>query len=49
MRRPDARVHYTETYLVRHVVPDADTASGPLLKGAWRVCRHMYQIIRVAQ
>ena len=49
LQRPDARVYYTETDIFRHVVPDADTAWAPLLKGAWRVFRHMYHIIRVAQ
>jgi hypothetical protein len=48
-QRPNARVYYTETDIFRHVSPDADTSWAPLLTGAWRVCRHMYHIIRVAQ
>lgn len=48
-QRPDVRVYHTETDIFRHVSPDADPAVLPLLQGAWRVCRHMYHIIRVAQ
>ena len=48
-QRPDVRVYYTETDIFRHVSPDADAALAPLLQGAWRVSRHMYHIIRVAQ
>ena len=47
--RPDVELYYTETDIFRHVTPDADTKWGPLLSGAWQVCRHMYHIIRVAR
>ncbi len=47
--RPDLRVYYTETDIFRQVIPDADTAWIPRLKGACQLSRHMYHIIRVAQ
>ena len=47
--RPDVELHYTETDIFRHVIPDADTEWRPLLKGAWQVCRHMYHIIHIAR
>ena len=47
--RPDVELYYTETDIFRHVTPDADTKWGPLLSGAWQVCRHMYHIIHMAR
>lgn len=47
--RPDARVCHTKTHTFRHMIPDANTVWGLLLKGAWQVYRHMYDIVRVAR
>ena len=48
-RRSGMQGYFTASDIFRHVSPDADAAPAPLLQGTWRVYRHMYHIVRVAQ